>query len=264
MVWRVSSTVFSSLRSMSPHASRSRALVTMCVAAAVLGAPAAARSATLGFEQRCYIAGEPAALSGSGFSAGPVGLTLADAAIKPVDADASGSFRTRIEAPQVAEGLLESQAELVATDGTTTARAIINLVRAGADYEAGEDRNPRTMRVRHKVSGFGLSLTRPSVYLHYVSPAARRAASATTQRMTARATAGGSAGFAPNPPGVYSRRIGQLRGPCGVLRTSPRKLFPFKSPAKGKWELQYDTNPRYTRGVSSSPFYWVRKSVTIK
>ena len=57
-------------------------------------------------------------------------------------------------------------------------------------------------------------------------------------------------------------RLGQLRGPCGVLKTSPRRLFPFKA-ATGEWLLQYDTRPRYTRGTSTSTFLWSSRKITI-
>lgn len=252
------STAFSSLARMF------RVAVIALAAALVL--PAAAQAATLGLDQRCYVTGETASISGSGFVGGQnVTLSRDGQNFKLVPTDASGSMHTKFEVPEVAFGLDESQVEYAATDGATTARAILNIVRAGADFEP-KTGNPRTMRVRHTVSGFGLSLTRPSVYLHYVSPAAQRAAKSTPSTSPAaknKSTAGGSAGIAANQPGVYTRRIGLLRGPCGVLKTSPRKLFPFRA-TKGKWELQYDTNPRYTRGVPSSHFYWVRKNVTIK
>ena len=47
-----------------------------------------------------------------------------------------------------------------------------------------------------------------------------------------------------------------------MLKTSPRKLFPFKA-EKGTWLLQYDTRPLYTKGTTSSVFYWVARKVTI-
>lgn len=255
-----------------------------CLAVAL---PATASAASLGLDQRCYVAGETASVSGSGFAAGaPVGLTLAEAALPQAKSDASGSIRAKFAVPAVAFGLVESQVEIGASDGSTQARAMLNIVNAGASFEPTTG-DPRTMRVRHVVSGLGLSATRPSVYLHYVSPSARKAerargarssqrrgAAARVQtkqttnkpaapKTTSKPSGGGSAGLPPNPPGVRSIRVGLLRGPCGVLRTSPRKLFPFK-PAAGRWELQYDTNPRYVRGTSTSAYYWVRKVVTVK
>ena len=62
---------------------------------------------------------------------------------------------------------------------------------------------------------------------------------------------------------VGDLRLGQLRGPCGVLRTSPRRLFPFKT-TPGKWLLQYDTRPLYTRGTTASTFLWVAQRITIE
>lgn len=227
-----------------------------------LALPAPASAASLGTDQRCYVQGETATITGSGFAAGsPVAITQAGTPLAPATSDASGSIRSRFTVPAVAAGLEESQLEVTAGDGIVTARTIVNLVRAGASF-APESGNPRTMKVRHVVAGFGLALARPSVYLHYVSPMAQKNEGKAGGTSPGR-TSGGSAGLPPNPPGVRSIRIGLLRGPCGVLRTSPRKLFPFK-PAAGRWLLQYDTNPRYTRGAASSSFYWVRKVVTVK
>lgn len=234
----------------------------MLAAAAALALPAGASAASLGADQRCYVAGETATVTGSGFTAGaPVAITQSGLQLAPVTSDASGAIRTRFTVPAVAEGLEESQLEVTAGDGATGARAMVNVVRAGAAFTP-ETGNPRTMKVRHVVAGFGLALNRPSVYLHYVSPQAQREEGKSGGASTGKST-GGSTGLPPNPPGVRSRRIGLLRGPCGVLRTSPRKLFPFR-PAAGRWLLQYDTNPRYTRGTASSSFFWVRKVVTVK
>lgn len=228
-------------------------LVLLSVAAC-WALPQAAGAATLGLDQRCYVTGEQAALSGSGFAGGaPVSITRGADAVSGVMADNSGAFRRTVLVPALADGELEGQTEIAATDGSTTARAYLNIARVTAEY-APATGNLRTLKVRHSVSGFGLSQSRASIYLHYVPPAVEAAAPKTapkTQPIPAR-----------NPAGVRTVRLGLLRGPCGVLRTSPRKLFPFRAGA-GTWRLQYDTNPRYVRGYASSSFLWIARTVKI-
>ncbi|MEH3053032.1 MAG: hypothetical protein PGN13_03355 [Patulibacter minatonensis] len=249
-----------------------------CVAPAALAlalvvAPAS-HAATLGLDQRCYVTGEQAGITGSGFAA-RTAITLdrageSVAAATPTLTDNSGAFRRTLLVPEVPGGLVESQVEVTATDGTSTARTFLNIAAVTANF-APATGDLRTLRVSHVVSGFGLAEDRPSIYVHYVSPAAQKVATknvagATVTTTSATATGapktGGSTVSAPDPAGVKTVRLGQLRGPCGVLRTSPRKLFPFKA-TDGTWLLQYDTRPRYTRGTTGSSFLWVARKVTV-
>ncbi|MBO9533521.1 MAG: hypothetical protein J7513_11155 [Solirubrobacteraceae bacterium] len=234
--------------------------------------PAAAPAATLGLDQRCYVTGEQAAISGSGFlPTTSLVLTRGGDTLSPVPSDNSGAFRGTIAVPAIPSDVIETQVEVTATDGTSTAHSYLNITRGIASFTPTVG-DLRTLRVRHTVSGFGLSESRPSVYLHYVSPAAQVAQKKSADaaaRSRAGATlsnvqkTGGSTVAAADPAGVKTIRLGQLRGPCGVLRTSPRKLFPFKV-TDGTWLIQYDTNPRYVAGTSSSSFFWVARKVTIK
>jgi len=247
--------------------------VVALAAAALFGAAAPAHAATLGLDQRCYVTGEQAWISGSGFGArAPITVTRGGEAVPTPTAttDNSGAFRRTLLVPEVPGGLVEGQVEVTATDGTATARTFLNIASVTASF-APETGDLRTLRVSHVVSGFGLSEDRPSVYLHYVSPAAQKAATkaasttgagTTTLSSTASTKTGGSTVAATDPPGVKTVRLGALRGPCGVLRTSPRQLFPFKV-TDGTWQLQYDTRPRYTRGTTGSSFLWVARKVTI-
>ena len=242
---------------------------------ALLGAVAPAQAATLGTDQRCYVTGEQAWLAGSGFgSQAPITVTRGGETVPTPAAttDNSGAFRRTLLVPEVPGGLVEGQVEVTATDGNATARTFLNVARVSASF-APETGDLRTLRVSHVVSGFGLSEDRPSVYLHYVSPAAQKAATkaasatsagagAALSTSTASTKTGGSTVAAADPPGVKTVRLGALRGPCGVLRTSPRQLFPFKV-TDGSWLLQYDTRPRYTRGTTGSSFLWVARKVTI-
>jgi hypothetical protein len=215
------------------------------------------------------VAGEQATISGSGFVArAPVALTRGTDQLTALPADNSGAVRGKLLVPDVAFGLVESQVEVTASDGTTTAKAFLNIAKVGAEFTPSTG-DLRTLSTSHVISGFGLAETRPSVYLHYVSPAAQRAGAGTVKKTTAATTKPGTTTkpatapvVAADPPGVKTRRLGLLRGPCGVLKTSPRKLFPFKAEA-GTWLLQYDTRPRYTKGTGSSTFLWVARKVTI-
>ena len=96
--------------------------------------------------------------------------------------------------------------------------------------------DPKTLTVRFSVHGFGLLRRHASVYLHYISPGGK------VRRDV---------------------RLGTAAGTCGVIRrTRERHLFPFPA-ERGKWILQFDTNKKYTRATSKSPYIWVRKPVEI-
>lgn len=248
-----------------PGASLKRSLLAAGALAALLVAPAAASAASLGLDQRCYVGGEQASISGSGFAVrSAVSLTRGTDQLTPLTSDNSGSVRGRLLVPDVAFGLVESQVEVTASDGTTTAKAFMNIAKVGAEFTPSTG-DLRSLSTSHVISGFGLAETRPSIYLHYVSPAAQRAGAGTVKKTTTAVTTTKPAAatvLAADPPGVKTRRLGLLRGPCGVLKTSPRKLFPFKA-EPGSWLLQYDTRPRYTKGTGSSTFLWVARKVTI-
>jgi hypothetical protein len=253
-----------------------RPAVALAALSAVTGAAAPAQAATLGLDQRCYVTGEQAGISGSGFAPrAPITVTRGTDVIPSVTtagaaADNSGAFRRTLLVPEVPAGLVESQVEVSASDGTATARTFLNVARVTASF-APTTGDLRTLRVSHVVSGFGLAEERASIYLHYVSPSAQKAMQPTgpsgttpgsSTALSAQQKTGGSTVTATDPPGVRTYRLGLLRGPCGVLRTSPRKLFPFKT-TDGAWLLQYDTRPRYSRGTPSSSFLWIARTMTI-
>lgn len=231
----------------------SRLAVALCLLG-LLSVPAASDAATLGLDQRCYVTGEQAALSGSGFAGGaPISITRGGTEVPGIMADNSGAFRRGVSVPELPDDQLEGQTEIVATDGSTAARAFLNIARVTATYAPAVG-DLRTLKVRHTVSGFGLAESRASIYLHYVSPAVEASAPKVAPKSQPVP--------AKNPAGVRTVRLGLLRGPCGVLRTSPRKLFPFRA-TPGTWRLQYDTNPRFVRGYSSSTFLWIARSVKV-
>lgn len=236
-------------------------VAALAVAAGSLIGAGGARAATLGLDQQCYVAGEQAGFSGSGFTAkSAVTVTRGTDPVTGATADNSGAIRGKFLVPEVAFGLVESQVPIAATDGTNSAQAFLNIAKVGATFTPRTG-DPKTMRVAHVISGFGLAEVKPSIYLHYVSPEAQKVVTKPSTTKTPKA-GGGTTTTMFDAPGVRSIRLGQLRGPCGVLRTSPRKLFPFKT-TPGKWRLQYDTRPLYTKGVSDSSFLWVGETFTI-
>lgn len=240
---------------------RTRLTLALALLASPLLAVPGAHAATLGLDQRCYVAGERASISGSGFA--PRTAVTVNRGTEPVasaTADNSGAVRGTLLVPEVSFGLVESQVEVVATDGSNSARALLNIAKVGAAFTPSSG-DPRTLRVSHVVSGFGLAEDKPSIYLHYVSPEAQKVVTKPTTTKVMK-SGGGTTTTQVDAPGVKSIRLGQLRGPCGVLRTSPRRLFPFKVTA-GKWRLQYDTRPLYTKGTSSSSFLWVGQTYTV-
>lgn len=242
------------------HARR-LAAATLLLATPLAAAASSASAATLGLDQRCYVAGEQASFSGSGFTArSAVTVNRVAEPVASATADNSGAIRGKLLVPEVGFGLVESQVEVVASDGTNSARAFLNIAKVGAAFTPTTG-DPKTLRVSHVVSGFGLAEEKPSIYLHYVSPDAQKVVTKPTTTKVPK-TGGGTTTTQTDAPGVKSIRLGQLRGPCGVLRTSPRRLFPFKV-TPGKWRLQYDTRPLYTKGTASSSFLWVSQSVTI-
>lgn len=243
------------------HTHARRFVAASLLIATPLAGAASARAGTLGLDQRCYVAGEQASFSGSGFT--PRTAVTVNRTTEPVasaTADNSGAIRGKLLVPEVEFGMVESQVEVTATDGTNSARALLNIAKVGATFTPTTG-DPKTLRVSHVVSGFGLAEDKPSIYLHYVSPEAQKVVTKPTTTKVPK-TGGGTTTTQVDAAGVKSVRLGQLRGPCGVLRTSPRRLFSFKV-TPGKWRLQYDTRPLYTKGTSTSSFLWVSQSVTI-
>jgi hypothetical protein len=227
-----------------------RALVP-ALALFVCLAPAAG-AATLGVDRECYVAGQAVVLDGSGFAPlVSVPVLLGGQPTAAGQSDSSGSIHRQLVAPVLPAGLTEGQVEVDASDGTTPANAFLNVVVRGADFTP-KTGDPHTLMVQQLISGFGLAQTRPAVYLHYVPPGYKPGATPGTA--SAATAASGT---------VRTRRLGIARGPCGVLRTSPRRLFPFKI-TPGTWTLQYDTNAKYTPGVSNSSFYWVARKLIVK
>lgn len=203
--------------------------------AALVAAPAAV-AATLGTTRGCYQEAQPVVLRGDGFTPGSRVLVRLDGGPRgTTTADARGAIAARFDAGELSGARRERRHLLEATDGTNSAAAAFSVSKVLADFSPGRG-DLATLRVRFRVSGFALRRARPTAYLHYVRPNGR-----------ARRTV----------------RLGRADGRCGHIdRTARRRLFAFRA-ERGRWILQFDTNPRYRRATQRSGFVWVRKPVRV-
>ena len=210
----------------------------LAVAAA---APAAASAAQIQTDRGCYQDNTGTiGVAGSGFDPGqPYTVTLDGSALNTggdttgADGSVGGSFAV----PKL-DGNAVHAYTLTVTQGANTATTTFSVTPFLADFTPGSG-DPRTLRVRYKVFGFGLveGHPHPPVYLHYVRP---------------------------NGKLKRTIRLGRAQGVCGqITRTSKRKLFPFHA-GRGTWRLQFDTHKRYRRGRAGVNFLYYTISVTIK
>ena len=214
-----------------------RAVISILAVAALLAAAPAATAATLATDTRCYQETQDVVVTGTGYAAmGTVSITRDGAPFGTATADATGNFQAKFAAAELGRDQRESVTSLTATDAAlnvATTRYRTTKVYADFDPDSGD---PKTLTVRFSINGFGLLRRHASVYLHYISPGGK------VRRDV---------------------RLGTALGTCGVIRkTRERHLFPFPA-ERGRWILQFDTNKKYTRATSKSPYIWVRKPVEI-
>jgi hypothetical protein len=216
-----------------PSPKMRRVLILSLVLAAT---PATAAAATLTTDTSCYQETGEVVLSGVGYT--PLATVSVARDGKPLGtavADANGAFENKFETPELPSRTRERLYELSATETLNVAYARYRATKVFADFEPGAG-NPKTLKVRFAINGFGLVRTHAPVYLHYVDPDRK------AQRTV---------------------HLGTATGTCGLIRrTRERRLFPF-APRRGKWILQFDTNTTYVRGTSRSKFPWVRKPVEV-
>ena len=215
---------------------RTVALV-LALAATLVAAPAAG-AATLETSTRCYQELQDVVVTGAGYAPmSKVAISRDGEAFGTADADAAGNFTVKFPAAELGRGVHENVSTLTAIDAAlNTATTRYRTTKIFADFSPSKG-DPRTLLVRFEVNGFGLLRRGASVYLHYVNPHGKS---------------------------VRNVRLGTAAGTCGKIRkTRARHLFPFPAPERGAWILQFDTNSRYTRATSKSPYIWVRKPVEI-
>lgn len=211
--------------------------ILIATLAAALAAAPAAGAATLATDTRCYQETQEVVVSGTGFAPmGVVSITRDGAPFGTANADGAGNFQAKFAAAELPREEREGVTQLAATDAAlNTASVRYRTTKVFADFDPDEG-DPKTLTVRFTVSGFGLLRRHASVYLHYISPGGKLRRDV---------------------------RLGTALGTCGVIRKSrERHLFPFAA-EPGRWILQFDTNKKFTRATSKSPYIWVRKPVEI-
>ncbi|MEA2220555.1 MAG: hypothetical protein QOJ35_3181 [Solirubrobacteraceae bacterium] len=214
-----------------------RALVLVVSLAAVLPAAPAAQAATLSTDANCYQETQDVVISGAGYApTSVIAISRDGAPFGTANSDAAGNFQAKFAADELPRDEREQVFTLTAVDAAvTTASTRYRTSKIFADFNP-DSGDPKTLQVRFEVNGFALMRSHASVYLHYVSPGG------TSRRDV---------------------RLGTARGTCGkITKTRLRHLFPFPA-ERGRWILQFDTNSRYTRATSKSPYIWVRKPVEI-
>lgn len=189
-------------------------------AAAAVPALGASPDPSVHTNRGCYLVGQRVIVRGSGFAP----TRMFDVAIDGVDfgqsmTDATGGFSSPLIPGGLGAGQPQHVDHLDASDGSSSASAVFTVSRRAGGRILATSGNPHTLRAPFEVWGFALGGSRPTVYLHYVSPAAQ-------VRMTS--------------------ALGVAGGQCGYLHTRSRRVFPF-SPALGGWTLQLDTSHSYVR-----------------
>lgn len=217
---------------------RARTRTTLLIAVGLLAAtPAAADAATIQLNRSCYLTGGVVGVSGSGFAPNaPVTITQNETQIGTAQADALGSFQGSYSAPEVSESERQTDIEVSATDGVTTASTDGKVSAFNADFSPSSG-NPRTLKVNFKADGFNLLGGKAStIYLHYVMPGGKKV--------------------------KKTKRLGKARGKCGELKTRKQKLFPF-SAKRGTWRLQWDTRKKYKKCTKNATFLCFVREVKI-
>jgi|SRR5690348_11006745 hypothetical protein len=216
-----------------------RAIALAAALAVAATAPAAAAAAQIQTDRGCYQDNTGTiGVSGNGFDPSqPYSVTL-DGKTLSTGGDTTGgdgSVAGSFEVPQL-DGNAVHAYTLTVTQGANSATTTFSVTPFLADFTPGTG-NPKTLRVRYKVFGFGLVDPNPAVYLHYVRP---------------------------NGKLKRTIRLGKAQGVCGqITRTSKKKLFPFHA-QRGTWRLQFDTHKRYRKGKQGVNFLYYTISVTIK
>lgn len=215
---------------------------------ALATAAASAHAATLTLDRGCYLARQPGlpngqtiVVRGAGFTPGAqASFALGTTALGDLTADAAGAVAGQFQAPSLAADQFRSTRTLTAREGANQGAATVELRRLAADFLPSSG-NPLRLRVRFFVYGFGPLLTARNlptaqpVYEHVLDPAGRR-----------RAT-------------FYA---GRTTGPCGDLRTTVRRILPFRTVGSGRWRFVFTTKPRYSsRSVPAASVGFIVRTV---
>jgi hypothetical protein len=218
----------------------SHRLLVLAVALSALPATAAGAAEVI-TDRGCYAdpstRKDTVTWTGSGFTPGGLFQAALDGA--PLagvtgNADPAGLVGGSFPAPAlnaaVGAGTLEHVFNLAILEGANAPAVPFTVSKLRASFRPTSG-NPRTLKVRFALYGFGLAGARaPRLYMHYVRPNDRL-----------RSTV----------------KLGTGKGACGSLTTARRRLFGFRV-ASGTWTLQFDTVKKYRRGGTQggpAPFY---------
>lgn len=204
--------------------------------------PAAAQGAALQTDRTCYLQTDKTTVtvSGSGFTPSrPYSVSLNGTALTggPVAIDANGAMQGAFEPPSLGNDELQRTFTVAVTSDALSASSVFTVTRLKANFTPSTG-DPKKLKVRFSVAGFGLAMEHPDVYVHYITPAGKL---------------------------KETIRLGKATGQCGrIVRTAKRRLFPFTVPKLGKWQLQFDTSKRFTKGVTGSSFLFYSVGVCLQ
>jgi hypothetical protein len=181
----------------------------------VLAAPGAAAAATLDAGKSCYFNNSRARLSGSGFA--PDNTMTFTANGKRLNQTSTSNAAGDVLVDYIPRHTdTERKVVIRATDEEGTSARTTIFVTRKRRVTADPDRasNVSTWRAVLSLFGFGDG----TAFIHY-----------------------------RNPNGVHKKtvRLGELRGPCGRLKTRKQRVMPFDNPQFGTWRLQFDTHRHY-------------------
>jgi hypothetical protein len=207
-----------------PISLRPRAFVAASlavVAAFAVAAAVAFASASVTTNRRCYVVGQAAQLSGSGFAPSTSFTVMLDGVFLGSNKTGSdGSFSIPLHPGPLPRGAAQHTDKATVDDGTGhIASTSFTVTRKAVALLTGLRKTSRGETGRFKLWGFSLDGSTRQVYVHYVGPAG----------------------------GVHRTvKLGSTRGACGWL-VSRRELFVPFSLSKGTWTLQVDTRRTYAR-----------------
>ncbi|HWH93420.1 MAG TPA: hypothetical protein VNT03_06125 [Baekduia sp.] len=204
--------------------------------------PAAAHGASVQTDRTCYLQTDKTnvTVTGNGFTPErPYSVSLDGTALTGGlgTMDAGGAMQGAFAPPMLTADELERRFTVSVASEALVAQSTFTVTRLKANFMPSEG-DPTKLRVRFSVAGFGLATHNPDVYLHYITPKGKL---------------------------KQTIRLGQATGQCGrIARTAKRRLFPFRVPALGKWQLQFDTSRSFTKGVTGSKFLFYSVGVCLQ
>ncbi|MCW2992727.1 MAG: hypothetical protein JWQ18_222 [Conexibacter sp.] len=209
---------------------------------AILLVPAAARGAVVQTDRTCYLQTDKTnvTVSGNGYTPGrPYSVLLDGTGLEGGlgTMDAGGAMQGTFAPPALGDDELERTFTVQVASDALAASSMFTVTRLKANFTPSSG-DPKKLRVRFSVAGFGLATHNPDVYVHYIAP-------------------GGTL--------KETLRLGKATGQCGrIARTAKRRLFPFDAPKLGKWQLQFDTTKSFTKGVTGSKFLFYSVGVCLQ